>query len=174
MDADFLLIKKIKCGDMSAGDKLIRKYYADILNYCSYHCQNRENIEDITQETFVHFFEKIAEYHHQQKVKNYLYTIARNLCIDYSRKSKDVLTEDNIILNTFGAEDTEINKEDQITLENAFKKLSDDLREVIILYYFQYFKVREIAQILNISVPLTKYRLHQAKKKLQNLIKEDI
>lgn len=70
MDTDLFLIRKMKSGDGSASDQFVRKYYPDILKYCSYHCTNRENAQDLTQETFIRFFEKLSEYHHQGKAKN--------------------------------------------------------------------------------------------------------
>lgn len=174
MDTDFLLIRKIKSGDGSAGDAFVRKYYSDILKFCSYHCTNRENAQDMTQETFVRFFSKLSNYQHQGKAKNYLYTIAGNLCIDANRKLKEWnLTQDKE-LSEIGKEDCKIQKtEDQMTLFWALNQLPDDLREVIILYYFQEFKIREIAALLRISTPLTKYRLKQGRQKLQEVIKKE-
>ena len=53
MDVDFLLIRKMKQGDDDAFDTFVRKYYDDILKYCSYHCSDAEYAEDLTQETAV-------------------------------------------------------------------------------------------------------------------------
>lgn len=64
MDTDFLLIRKMRQGDEEAIDLFVRKYYPDIFRYCRYHCFDTEYAEDLTQETFVRFFEKFAEYHH--------------------------------------------------------------------------------------------------------------
>ena len=55
MDVDFLLIRKMKQGDDAAFDTFVRKYYDDILKYCSYHCSDAEYAEDLTQETFANF-----------------------------------------------------------------------------------------------------------------------
>lgn len=48
MDADFLLIRKMKQGDEAAFDVFVRKYYGEIFTYCSYHCPDRTYAEDIT------------------------------------------------------------------------------------------------------------------------------
>ena len=94
MNADFLLIRKIKQGDEDAFDALIRKYYKEILNYCRYHCPDQEYAEDFTQETFVRFFKNISSYCFQGKTKNYLYTIAGNLCRDYYKKKREIPMEE--------------------------------------------------------------------------------
>lgn len=81
MDADFLLIKRMKQGDEDAFDVFIRRYYGDILRYCAYRCADTGCAEDLTQETFVRFFEKLSDYRHMGKAKNYLYKIVGSLFI---------------------------------------------------------------------------------------------
>lgn len=49
---DFLLILQMKQGNEKAFDKFVRKYYAEILSYCRYHCLDQAEAEDLTQETF--------------------------------------------------------------------------------------------------------------------------
>ena len=85
---DFLLILQMKQGNEKAFDKFVRKYYAEILSYCRYHCLDQAEAEDLTQETFLRFMENIASYHHIGKAKNYLYVIAGNLCKNHAKKWK--------------------------------------------------------------------------------------
>lgn len=42
MDTDYALIRQMKQGDEAAFDIFVHKYYSDILSYCSYHCNNKE------------------------------------------------------------------------------------------------------------------------------------
>lgn len=171
MDLDFLLIRKMRQGDEKAFDLFIHKYYRDILSYCNYHCVNKEYAEDLTQETFVRFFAKLSDYHHMGKVKNYLYIIARNLCVDYMKKIKEIPTEHTELVKQLERgtpeNDTVLNR---ISLESALKKLPDELREVIVLYYFNELKITEIAKNLGITVSLVKYRLKRRKTRLKQLI----
>ena len=62
MDFDLLLIQKMKHGNENAFDVFVRKHYEEILKYCSYHCLDTSYAEDLTQETFLHFFEKLSDY----------------------------------------------------------------------------------------------------------------
>ncbi len=61
-----------------------------IFRYCYHHLGNREAAEDICHDTFVSFIEYKEAYHSNGKLKNYLYTIARNKCIDYFRKASPI------------------------------------------------------------------------------------
>ena len=71
----------------------IEQQYDKLLRYCYMKLRDRALAEDLTQETFIKFFES-KDYHSIGKEMAYLYTIARNLCIDYFRKHKDELIED--------------------------------------------------------------------------------
>ena len=163
----------MKQGEETAFDLFVRKYYKEILNYCGYRCPDKKYVEDMTQETFVRFFTNLSDYHYKGKTKNYLYTIAGNLCKDYLRKVKEVPVEE-LELSTkiesagYPMEDV-LNK---LTVEWALKQLPDELSEVIILYYFQELKLTEIADVLHISLPLVKYRLRQAKVQLLKLFQK--
>lgn len=180
MDADFLLIRKMKQGDDSAIDAFVCRYYNEVLKYCSYHCPDKNDAEDLTQETFVHFFAKLPGYHYKGKNKNYLYTIAGNLCKDYFKKKRDLPVEEIQLSEKIGPQEprTENNIEhllDKMIIEQALGQLPEELKEVVILYYFQGLKLTDIADALQIGLPLVKYRLRQAKKQLERLLrKEDI
>ncbi len=171
MDTDLILIRQMKRGDDAAFDAFVRKYYADILRYCAFHSKSREEAEDLTQETFVRFFAKLSEYRHVGKAKNYLYTIAANLCKNAFAK-RAPLTAEEETLEALGerAADAENAATTHLLLEWALGELPPEQREVVILHYYQDLKQREIAEILEIGLPLVKYRLRQAKLRLSELI----
>ncbi len=172
MNADFLMIKRMRQGDEAAFDMFVRKYYGEILNYCHYHCFDRAYAEDLAQETFLHFFAKLSDYHDKGKTKNYLYTIAGNLCRDFYRKKKDIPAEHGDLEQNavYVSLDSVI---ERIAVEEAVKSLPPEFGEVIILYYFQGLKMREIADVLQVKVSLVKYRLKQAKKMLGQRMGEE-
>lgn len=130
VDADFLLIRKMKQGEEAAFDSFVHKYYKEVFIYCSYHCPDKDYAEDMTQETLLSGEIESAEHPAEE------------------------------ILN-------------KLTIEWALKQLPDELREVITLYYFQELKLTEIADVLHISLPLVKYRLKQAKKQLEKLLRKE-
>ena len=86
MDADFLLLHRMRHGDDQAIEDFVRKYYPMILRYCQLHIQDLGYAEDLTQETFARFFRTLNQYQHYGKAANYLYVIAGNLCRDHHKK----------------------------------------------------------------------------------------
>ena len=62
---------------------------------------------------------------------------------------------------------------DKFLIQWALKQLSPEFREVVILYYFQELSMVQIAKALDISLPLVKYRLRQAKLRLKTLIQQE-
>ena len=171
MDVDFLLIRKMKQGDDAAFDTFVRKYYDAILKYCSYHCSDAEYAEDLTQETFANFFAKLSDYRHKGKTKNYLYTIAGNLCKNYYKQQKPIsIDEEQLSEMESASGNPEEKVTDKIMLEWALEQLPEEFRQVINLYYFQEMKLTEIASVLGIGLPLVKYRLKQARNRLQVLL----
>lgn len=174
MDIDFLLLQRMKRGDENAFDVFVRKYYKEILNYCNYYCPDTSTAEDLTQETFLRFFEKLSDYRYMGKTKNYLYTIAGNLCRDSYKKIRESLLEEQSleIQDCLHPPETDelLNR---LTIKAALDRLPAELREVIILYYFQELKLTEISSTLQIGLPLVKYRVKQAKTHLERLLREE-
>lgn len=185
VDADFLLIRKMRQGDEDAFDTFVRKYYGDILKYCTYHSPDAAYAEDLTQETFVRFFAKFSDYRHRGKVKNYLYTIAGNLCRncrrDQSRRfsgAPEAISSEqprfaaHSDITPYAAAGHESAITDRLTLEWGLSQLAPELREIVILYYFQEMELKEAAELLHIGLPLAKYRLQQARHRLKVLLQE--
>lgn len=118
----------------------------------------------------MHFFKALPNYNHYGKAKNFLYRIAGNICKDYYRKNTELL-----LLDYLEPEEDQVDVIDnRIDLGRALHKLPEEFQEVIILYYFQEVKLKEIAQILDIGLPLVKYRMRKAKEQLRQVLgKED-
>ncbi len=168
MDGDFFLIHKMKNGDEAALETFVRKYYPVVLQYCRYHTVDTGEAEDLTQETFERFFRSLSGYRHLGKAANYLYAIAGNLCRDKYRRKTELALEE---LPDAGENPLEA-VDDRMDIERALGKLPDELREIIILHYFQELKLKEVAQVLGIGLPLVKYRLGKAREALESRLGE--
>ena len=162
MDADFLLIHRMKNGDDTAIETFVRKYYPTILRYCHLHIRDHGYAEDATQEVFARFFRTLNQYQHYGKAQNYLYVIAANICRDHYRKPEEVPMDELPEQSASDLEPLDL----RLDVHAALEKLSSELREVTILFFFQEVNQKEIAKILGISLPLVKYRIKRAKELL--------
>ena len=164
MDSDFFLIQKMKNGDDGAVENFVRKYYPKIFQYCLLHIRDRGDAEDLTQETFLKFFQSFEWYQHRGKCSAFLYAIASNACRDYYRKAKEQYVEE---IPERAEEDREMGTaEIRMDVENAVARLPEELKETAILFFFQGMKQREIAKLMDIKLSLVKYRVTRAKKLL--------
>ena len=171
MDADFLLLHRMRNGNDQAIEDFVRKYYPMILRYCHLHIQDTGYAEDLTQETFARFFRNLSQYQHYGKATNYLYVIAGNLCRDYHKRPGDIPMEELPEQPVYQMEFLDL----RLDIHRALEQLPPELREVTILYFFQELKQKEISKILGIGLPLVKYRIRRAKELLAGYLgKEDL
>ena len=162
MISDFLLIQKIRNGDNRAGNEFVKKYYPLIYQYCFLHIHDRDCAEDMTQETFVRFFEAVMNRTDIAKVKSYLYRVAGNTVKNYYRKKKELLLEK--LPDT--VENNAVDIEVRLDIERAVACLPDEIREITILFFFQGLKQKDISDLLGIKLSLVKYRVSKAKELL--------
>ena len=146
----------------------IEQQYDKLLRYCYMKLRDRALAEDLTQETFIKFFES-KDYHSIGKEMAYLYTIARNLCIDYFRKQKEELIEDlpAKIQEMPDSSDKVESIVDQLSIEQALDHLTDDEREAVVLRFSSELSVEDIAKSMDISRFAVRRRISSALEKLR-------
>lgn len=157
----------------------LEEQYDKIYRYCYFRLHNRETAEDITQETFLRFFEK---YHinNGERAMKYLYTIARNLCIDeYRRKPLESLDDhspDNLTSVDLSKDTT---SEDRLltslVVKSVLSEMEIDEQELLLLRYVNEVSVSTISQIFGISRFAVRRRLMTVTKKFKNKLgKEEV
>lgn len=154
-----------KEGRMSAD---LEEQYDKIYRYCYMKLGHRQTAEDITQETFLRF---LADHRYQDMGRElaYLYTIARNQCIDYYRKQKPLTLSEEVPL-----ENGEERLLTSLALQKAVGRLSEEEQELIFLKYVNELTAAEISRILGWSRYAVYRRLKACLKKLkENLGKEE-
>lgn len=146
----------------------IEQQYDKLLRYCYMKLRDRTLAEDVTQETFIRFFES-KDYHSIGKEMAYLYTIARNLCIDYFRKQKEELIEDlpAKIQEMPDSSDKVESIVDQLSIDQALDHLTDDEREAVVLRFSGELSVEDIAKSMDISRFAVRRRISSALEKLR-------
>ena len=122
---------------------------------------------------FLRFMNNIQSYQHIGKAKNYLYVIAGNLCKNHVKKWKADCVEKEVLERKLISDGGIPKQEKQIYVKQALEQMNPELKEIIIMFYFQDFKLKEIADILQIGLPLVKYRHKRAKEELKRLLGEE-
>lgn len=157
------LLKKIRDGDSASLDKLVAFYYPGILRYCLWHTPNRQTAEDATQDTFLKAIRHLDAYVHRGKFRAYLYKIAANVCIDYSRKkTMEQLPDD---LQEYDSQLEQIESDSNFMW--LLRHLPDEQREVVLLRFVHELKVREIAEVIGVPMRTVQSRLRSALKRLE-------
>lgn len=122
----------------------IDQHYEKIYKYCYFRLRNRDLAEDITQETFLRFFTSDT-YRDTGQALQYLYTVARNLCIDEYRRPKMEELPEELPL------DDENDLVTNLDLRAALQRLSDDDRELVVLRYVSEVPMAVLSKIYGIS-----------------------
>ena len=151
-------------------EAIIRENYDSIYRYCYWKIGNSSDAQDISQETFLRFIENLTNYANQGKPQALLYTIARNLCINWYKKIKSFsLEETQQVVDTLSLNIYE-QIEDRLSLQKYINELPEEQQETILLRYGQELKVNDIAVITGTTRFVVMYRLRNAlailKKKL--------
>ena len=164
-------------------EKFINWYeqYADaIFRYCYFRVNNRELAKELVQETFIRVFEYFKK-HEIENIKPFLYKVALNLVIDYSRQKriKEISLEE--LYEKQGFEPVSSSSLEIIisSLEiknilQSLNQLKEDDHQVIMMRYFDGLEPKEIAEILNENSNIISVRLNRAVKKLRELLLKKI
>ncbi len=168
--AEKLLIKGLKKGKEDAYSQIVQDYGNKLLRTCFLMLGNKEDAEDVVQETFVKVFEKVGNFRENSGLYTWIYTIALNLSRDRLRKKKDVLALEDEWL---GNDDVESHVEESIdreVLKKELFKLHPMYMEVMVLFYFEELSIKEISVLLNEKEGTIKSRLSRGR----NILKESL
>ena len=143
----------------------LKLIYDKLYRYVFFKLRNRELAEDITQETFLRYIrQKGGTYGYEIK---YLYTIARNLCIDEYRKIKEDSLPEGYEETIESFEEKTIN---QMTIQKALGELDKDMQELILLRYVNEESVSTISKLYNCSRFAVYRKLSIAEKELRKVL----
>ncbi|MDB5264683.1 MAG: polymerase sigma-70 factor, subfamily [Parcubacteria group bacterium] len=149
------------------------QYAGDIFRFCSMKISNREVAEDITQEVFMRLWQALRDGTELRNPRALLYTIARNLVIDWYRKKKesslDVLTDMGI---DFGSEDHKgiVRDAEMQEVLKVINQLDEPSRDALLMRYVEGLSPQEIAEITEETANVISVRINRAIKKVQDLI----
>ena len=182
--SDEKLVQLYLNGEKSALEILIKRYLAPIFIFVLNYVKDEAVADDMTQEVFVKVWKKIKKYDNHYKFRNWLYTIAKNTCLDYLKKNKAINfsalsgTDDNLLFEdsikeTSASPLVELSlAQDAARVNEAVGQLPGIYRETVNLHYHGGYKFREVAEILKESIETIKSRNRRALIYLKNIIKK--
>lgn len=141
----------------------LEELYDKLYRYCYMKTRHPQTAEDLTQEAFLHFL-RTRDVSEIKKQTAYLYTIARNLCIDFYR-TKQVLPLEQV--EPPASEDKDELHTVRIALEQALEQLPEEDRDLIFLRYTNEVSAAETGKILGLSRFAVYRREKQILKKLR-------
>lgn len=154
-------------------NQLLIDYYPSIHRLALSILDDRNDADDMTQETFISAYYSLPEFRSESNLKTWLYSIALNACRGRLRKRKVqyglVNTLQSLhLLNSPPSfpEQAVVQHESEQNLWRAVDELGEKHRLPVILLYVHELQVSEIAEILNLSQGTVYSRLHYARRKL--------
>jgi len=158
-----LLIQKAKRHDREAFTELMRSNGESMYKVAKAILKNDEDVADAMQETALTCWEKIETLKRDDYFKTWLIRILINKCNAIYRQKKKLISNENL-------PETVVTEDEYTNVEwlELLKCLEEKYRTIIILYYVEGFKVKEIAQILEVSESAVKGRMVTARKKMES------
>jgi RNA polymerase sigma-70 factor (ECF subfamily) len=185
-DPDAELMLRVKQGDMAAFEVLIDKYKQPIINLLCRTLPDPTEAEDLAQNVFVQVFRSAHRYQQTAKFSTWIFTIARNLCLNEirrrSRHPAESLDEAQTESDDQPARQFEDTKARSATddllknelvrkVEEALAELPEKQRAAILLFRQDDVSYEDIAKILKCSLSATKSLIHRGRETLKQRLK---
>ena len=172
------IIKRVQKGERDAYALLIEAYKGPVFNLVSRMTGSYSDADDLSQEIFIRAYQNLHQFNQDKKFFTWLYTLGINLIRNHLKKNSnpiDPLTEINIssasrTQENPAAEGKLLAEERMIKLEKSLLKLPVDLREAIILKFYQDLTFEEVAAITGDSLSAVKMRIYRSLNQLKQLM----
>ena len=176
-------------GDVRAFEVLVNRHRKPIYNFVLRFVRDSALAEDLLQETLLRVVKNADSYEQQAKFTTWVYTIARNLCVDNSRRAKHRKAQsldapidpsdegsrsmlDVVPDPSAGTERQAVGRELQTQIQAAVAALPEDQREIFLLREVADLQFNEIAGIVGCSENTVKSRMRYALEKLREALEE--
>lgn len=164
-------VKRAKEGDVNEIGNIIQENVQAMYRVAFGILKNEDEIYDAISNTTIIVFEKIASLKKEELFKTWLTRILINECYKIYNQNKKVIYLENCTPESLGnLQYIEKDRLEEQDARNLLKNLSKDLKETVMLYYFEDFSVKEVAEILNIPEGTVKSRLSKARKDLEKVL----
>lgn len=166
------LIVRAQKGEKDAFGQLYKKYFHKVFRYCKFNTHTDEDAKDICQESFVKAYKKINEFKTQGvwSFQSFVFTIARNLIIDLSRRKKGQNIEDYENLQSGENLYEKVEKSEDIEkVRSVLNKLDEIEKQIVLLRFFEEMSFSEVSKITGINDGALRVRTHRVMQKMKDL-----
>ena len=182
---DAELVKGCLAGDHGAWDSIVRQYNQRIYNLAYRFTGRFDEAEDLTQEIFLKVYRTLNSYRPESgALVTWIVRVGRNHIIDHYRKFKTERTHtDSLEVEYEKAEENPARyaspaqaleqRELSERVHQALLKISEDLREAVILRDLEEFTYEEIASMLDLPLGTVKSRINRGRAELARLLKKE-
>jgi RNA polymerase sigma-70 factor (ECF subfamily) len=186
LDPDAALMLRVKQGDTGAFTELVEKYKQPVMNLAYRTVRDMTEAEDLAQNVFVQVYKSAARYKSTAKFSTWLFTIARNLCLNEIRRrsrhpaesldathpeQEDQPLQQYEDKKTFSPPENLLQGELAQQIDRALADLPENQRSAILLCRQDELSYEEIAEALGCSVSATKSLIHRGRETLKERLK---
>ena len=169
------LIERWKAGDTRAATELVGRH-ADALARFAVSSGEREEIEDLVQDTFVRAFASIDSFRGESSLRTWLFTIERRLMLDRRRAERrqptTVAVEPSDAATEYDALDSMVAEEAESRVRQAVDALTPMQREIFLLRVEQGTSYRDIAAIVGTTEGAARVHYHNAMRAVKEFVSE--
>ena len=177
-----VLLERAQDGDPEALEALLRAVQPQLFRFSMKMCQHTEDAEDVLQDSMLTLARSVRDFRGASSFSTWLFTIARSICIKKRRKRKfepkhqesleQISTKERQTLKTDTPDPHQQSESAEVwrLVQAGIQRLDPTYREVLILRDIEGLKAKEVSEIIGISVPAVKSRLHRARTKLREMI----
>lgn len=169
------LIETFLQGDADAFSQIFEKYYSEALRMAYLITNNRCDSEYVVQDAFIRCYEKLPSLKNPEKFKYWFFRILTRTAWRYCGRQKREQPVSQVFDSEIAADDKsslEILAEQETSseLKAAVAKLNPKQKTAVVLYYYNEFSVKEIAEIMHCTQGTVKSRLFSARKNLSKIL----
>ena len=178
---DQLYINKVINGDTNAFAYLVDNYKNMVFSLAFKMTKNREEAEEISQDTFIKAFKNLHKFKGDSKFSTWLYRIAYHACLDAIKKNKNhnnSVEINEITYNQIKSVDDILQgierKERAKVMNDCLLKMPEEERSILWMFYFDELSLKEIIEVTNLSEANLKVKLYRARKGLLAIVEENV
>ena len=159
-------------GDHQAQQWLVERFTPMVFRFCMRMTRNEQDARDGTQDTFFKVLRKMDRYNDAYRFETWLFSIARNTCIDVHRRRKrrSESQERDVAAQAPSPLDITQKRHDAGRVHAALATLPEIYREIITLYHLEGMLYREISAITGLPLGTVMNRLFRARRKLKDAL----